>query len=267
MEPRALVALSYAELCEPEADLSTQIEAAFGPDGLGIVVVNDVPEYATLRATLLPLASRLAALPREELAALEDAESTWNFGWSHGKERLESGRNGAAHAACLLVWVQLRRRPSRAALFSPSCGGTARRSCCAAFSTSRTCCADTAKGSFYANPLLDAPTDDPELVKRCVQVSEAAPRVPAEQPPTAGFRTIAARTCGRQSRCRSWKVHSKRAERSSFASACCSPRTATRTCEHEAELPPLHSCARPSPTRGALLSWWGGNNVALCSHA
>jgi hypothetical protein len=95
---RELVSVPYAALADPSADLTTAIEAAFGPDGLGIIVVDGVPGYPEARKALLPLASRLAALPVDALAALEDAPSHWNFGWSHGKERLEGGRSGARGA-------------------------------------------------------------------------------------------------------------------------------------------------------------------------
>ena len=64
----------------------------FGPDGLGIVTVAGVPNYAALRARLLPLAAALAALPGDARARLEDPESNYNVGWSHGKEALDGGR-------------------------------------------------------------------------------------------------------------------------------------------------------------------------------
>jgi hypothetical protein len=92
---RPLVSVSYEQLQDPRADLSGAIEAAFGPEGLGIILVDGVPGYVEKRAALLPLASRLAALPSEALAAMEDPASHWNFGWSHGQERLEGGRSGA----------------------------------------------------------------------------------------------------------------------------------------------------------------------------
>jgi hypothetical protein len=91
-----LVRFTYEQLADPGADLSSQVEAAFGPEGLGICVVDNVPGYVDARATLLPLASQLASLPAEQLAALEDPESKYNFGWSHGKEKLEAGRVGAS---------------------------------------------------------------------------------------------------------------------------------------------------------------------------
>jgi hypothetical protein len=64
-----------------------------------------------LRAALLPCAHGLAAtLSPAATGRLEDAASTWNVGWSHGREALSAGGK-----------------------------------------------ADTRKGSFYANPLVDEP--------------------------------------------------------------------------------------------------------------
>ena len=105
---RALVSVPYASLADPAADLSTEIEAAFGPEGLGIIVVDGVPAYAAARAALLPLASRLAALPAPALAAMEDPASHWNFGWSHGQERLEGDRPGGARERTLRLLLGVR---------------------------------------------------------------------------------------------------------------------------------------------------------------
>ncbi|CAI5534495.1 unnamed protein product, partial [Closterium sp. Naga37s-1] len=99
-------------------DLSSQIEAAFGPGGLGIIAVSDVPGYPEARERLLPLALRLGALPEEAKRRIEDPNSKYSFGWSEGKESVEAGRR------------------------------------------------DALKASFYANPLTDTPTTDPELIRR-----------------------------------------------------------------------------------------------------
>lgn len=93
---RELLCVSYAKLTDPEADLSKIIKDAYGPDGLGILAVSDVPGFTEARARLLPLASKLAKLPKEKLAVLEDRESGFNFGWSHGKEMLEKDKPGEA---------------------------------------------------------------------------------------------------------------------------------------------------------------------------
>lgn len=75
--------------------LLPRLREAFGdePDCLGIVLVDmqSVPEYSTFRKTLLSYSSYLAALPPEQLVALENVHSKYVVGWSHGKEKLKSG--------------------------------------------------------------------------------------------------------------------------------------------------------------------------------
>ncbi|KAM7509467.1 hypothetical protein LguiA_019920 [Lonicera macranthoides] len=77
---------------EKDADLSAKIEEGFGPNGLGILSISNVPGYSSLRQNLLHLSPRLASLPEEVKRELEDPHSRYNFGWSHGKEKLESGK-------------------------------------------------------------------------------------------------------------------------------------------------------------------------------
>jgi hypothetical protein len=90
------ISVAYEELktANPE-ELFPRLLKAFGdePDCLGIVIVNmqSVPEYVTLRKTLLSYSSYLAALPSQELKKLENAHAKYVVGWSHGKEKLKSG--------------------------------------------------------------------------------------------------------------------------------------------------------------------------------
>ncbi|XP_028074091.1 uncharacterized protein LOC114276510 isoform X8 [Camellia sinensis] len=86
------VTISYSHLKDKNVDLSAKIEEGFGPNGLGILSISDVPEYSSLRQNLLRLAPRLACLPEDVKKELEDPNSRYNFGWSHGKEKLESGK-------------------------------------------------------------------------------------------------------------------------------------------------------------------------------
>ncbi|KAF3780347.1 hypothetical protein EJ110_NYTH39386 [Nymphaea thermarum] len=53
-----------------------------------------VPQLDVLRRNLLHLSVRLASLPEEVKEKLEDPDSRYNFGWSHGKEKVESGKLG-----------------------------------------------------------------------------------------------------------------------------------------------------------------------------
>ncbi|CAL1414469.1 unnamed protein product [Linum trigynum] len=86
------VTIPYSELKEKDVDLSSKIEEGFGPNGLGILSIKDVPGFSALRRNLLNLSPRLASLPEEIKKELEDPSTRYNFGWSHGKEKLESGK-------------------------------------------------------------------------------------------------------------------------------------------------------------------------------
>ncbi|KAJ3077955.1 hypothetical protein HK102_004838 [Quaeritorhiza haematococci] len=90
------VVIDYADLAS-DADLSTAIATAFGnlPSCLGICVVKNIPGYAPLRQRLLKLASTFAALPESAKEKCVHAESSYLFGWSHGKE-IMNGRKDFA---------------------------------------------------------------------------------------------------------------------------------------------------------------------------
>ncbi|CAH2353547.1 hypothetical protein CLIB1423_11S02212 [[Candida] railenensis] len=65
------------------------LENAFGPDSLGIIVVEGLSgKFSELRERVLSSASVLANLPSDQLEKLESEESTWLTGWSRGKEKL-----------------------------------------------------------------------------------------------------------------------------------------------------------------------------------
>jgi hypothetical protein len=83
------VELRYEDLVREGADLSPQVEAAFGAEGLGLLTVSGVPGVAERRRALLPLARRFALLPEEVKRRYEHAASSFSFGWSHGKEKLQ----------------------------------------------------------------------------------------------------------------------------------------------------------------------------------
>lgn len=86
------ISVSLSDLESGTVDLST-LEQAFGPNSLGIILVRDLPStYPALRKKLLSYSSFLANLPASELANVEKPEARYNIGWSHGKEKLDSGK-------------------------------------------------------------------------------------------------------------------------------------------------------------------------------
>jgi hypothetical protein len=82
-----VVTLQYADLVSGK-DLSKDILAAYGPKGLGALTIAGIPGYADARRKLIPLSHKLAHLPADVKAKLEHAESMYNVGWSHGKEKM-----------------------------------------------------------------------------------------------------------------------------------------------------------------------------------
>ncbi|MCE9671858.1 isopenicillin N synthase family oxygenase [Myxococcus stipitatus] len=87
----AVVVLDYAKLVEG-ADLSADIERAYGHDGIGLLVVRGIPGLVELRNGLLPLGFQFAALPDEVKDRYVHERSSYSFGWSHGKELLKPGQ-------------------------------------------------------------------------------------------------------------------------------------------------------------------------------
>lgn len=78
--------LDYADL-KSSANLTREIEAAYGKTGLGILFVKNIPGYITARSNLLPQAYRLARLPADSLKKLARPEIYHSKGWSCGVEQ------------------------------------------------------------------------------------------------------------------------------------------------------------------------------------
>jgi len=84
--------VSYEELVENEETLLDVIEKAYGPNGLGILTISGVPDYAEARTKLLPLIRDFGILPDDIKQQFERKELNYQFGWSHGIEMLQSGK-------------------------------------------------------------------------------------------------------------------------------------------------------------------------------
>lgn len=62
-----IVEFDYAELVDKTKPLYEKIRDAYGPEGVGICLVRNVPGYVEARKNLLPLGYKLAHLPKETL--------------------------------------------------------------------------------------------------------------------------------------------------------------------------------------------------------
>ncbi|KAL4463191.1 hypothetical protein ABPG74_007192 [Tetrahymena malaccensis] len=81
------VVFEYEEIANRDNVLHDKIKQAYGPDGVGLCLVKNVPKYTEYRSSLLPLGHQLANLPQEKLDKLTRPELFYSSGWSHGKEQ------------------------------------------------------------------------------------------------------------------------------------------------------------------------------------
>lgn len=82
-----VVQIDFKELMEHSKSLFPKIEEAYSEDGIGLMVVNNLPGYVEKRKKLLPFAQKLAMLDKKTLDSLECPEKFYSVGWSHGKEK------------------------------------------------------------------------------------------------------------------------------------------------------------------------------------
>lgn len=80
------VILDYNEL-KKGTNYQADVEKAYGPHGLGILFVKNIPDYVQARKNLLPQAWRLANLPPTSLQKLMRPDIYHSRGWSCGVEQ------------------------------------------------------------------------------------------------------------------------------------------------------------------------------------
>ncbi|ODO11575.1 hypothetical protein I350_00356 [Cryptococcus amylolentus CBS 6273] len=84
------VVIPYSDLAHPQdPSLRERLRQALGSHrgALGIVVISELPgDFPALREKLFRLAQELATLPVHEKQKLERPDTSYMFGWSHGKE-------------------------------------------------------------------------------------------------------------------------------------------------------------------------------------
>lgn len=80
------VRVDFKLIQDNDKSLFDKFEEAYNDDGLGLMVIDNIPGYPEKRNRLLPLAQKLAQLPKDVLKSLETPEYFYGVGWSHGKE-------------------------------------------------------------------------------------------------------------------------------------------------------------------------------------
>ncbi|EAR86597.1 dioxygenase domain protein (macronuclear) [Tetrahymena thermophila SB210] len=86
--------IDYHELTTSESgELFTKFQRSFGRDGIGSVLVRNIPHLSETRFKLLPLTYQLANMPNEELEKLVKAETHYLRGWSQKNQKVYGVEN------------------------------------------------------------------------------------------------------------------------------------------------------------------------------
>jgi len=85
-----IIHINYTDLIKGDSDhLQMIIKSAFGSDGLGLLIVDDVPGLVEKRNKCLRIIKKFADLPDNIKQQMEHTESLYSFGWSYGKEKMK----------------------------------------------------------------------------------------------------------------------------------------------------------------------------------
>ena len=84
---QTVVRVDFKLIEEDSNLLYDKFEEAYNDDGLGLMIVDNIPGYKERRERCLPLAKKLANLEKEVLTTLECPEYFYGVGWSHGREK------------------------------------------------------------------------------------------------------------------------------------------------------------------------------------
>jgi isopenicillin N synthase-like dioxygenase len=84
-----LVKIDYNQLQSVAKDSQLNlIKKAYGVEGLGIMIIQNVPNLGAMKSRLFNDGHKLVNLPPSTLTKLEHPEQNYAYGWSYGKEYL-----------------------------------------------------------------------------------------------------------------------------------------------------------------------------------
>ena len=85
-----IIEIDFNSLNNDLSNLSNEIEMAFGEQGLGILLVYNVPNIISLRTKLLSSSFHFANLPESVKSKYLESNSLNSFGWSSGTENFKN---------------------------------------------------------------------------------------------------------------------------------------------------------------------------------
>ena len=87
----SLITVSYQTLFSDE-DITTKIKEAFGDNGLGAILITDIPDFKQMKMKLLTLSKKFGELSKDIQSSYESPGTMYAFGWSRGREKMKGGK-------------------------------------------------------------------------------------------------------------------------------------------------------------------------------
>jgi len=93
---KELIRIDYKDLCNPNKDLTNIIHDSFGTEGLGCLVVKNIPGYLESRNKIMDYSAKICALkdPIEYMKQYEKPNIKRQIGWSYGLSNPEKKKIG-----------------------------------------------------------------------------------------------------------------------------------------------------------------------------
>jgi len=86
-----VVRIDYEQLINEKCDLEEKIDRAYGKNGLGLIVIKNIPEITKIRQNIFESGFQLAHLNKARLTELERPDAQYYVGWSKGRQYLGDG--------------------------------------------------------------------------------------------------------------------------------------------------------------------------------
>lgn len=85
------IQIPYINFLTDEKSYYREIEAAFGPNSLGIIIITDVPNIKKVREDLIKF-GRKFVIDIKDKTPYEKPECLYSVGWSYGKEKMKNNK-------------------------------------------------------------------------------------------------------------------------------------------------------------------------------
>ena len=81
--------ISFSDLMDNKKNIFKEIKEGFGQEGLGALLVTNIPNFEIRKNSMLTMVKTLGELSPDILKDYENPETNYSLGWSRGQEKLK----------------------------------------------------------------------------------------------------------------------------------------------------------------------------------